>query len=624
MSASGGCTVGAYAVGLWITLGWSSRLGFYWPVSNDFDAPPGHSPRLRVAGYTIDRRLGAGGHSQVWLAHTPAGDPRALKVLTSREAGSDSREAQGLARLRHPHLVHLHEVTNTAEGQVVLVLDYISGGSLAALVAARGALDPGEAVTLLTPLAGVLAHVHAQGVAHGDVSPGNVLFGQDGRPLLCDLGVLRLVGLEAREQGTPGFSDDMGEGAAADVFGLGAVAWFALTGRPPQAAAVRPPLLALNPAIPAELAAVVERCLVADPTKRPDANDLAVAVFDAAPAEPVRLVPTDPDADPLHVVTQRLRRREAGAEWDALMANPSGTGDLGPVAAPRATVPGAGGSSAGSAVAEGSGTSIFGLRVPAGARRVTNGRSSGATSEIGSTSGAASAPRSTSQSQGFDRLRLRRTPPEPVPRRLVGRRSMVVAALVVAGLATGGAAAFYLLPGPDVAPVARHRVGAAPSGPATAATGSKTAASTSPATSPAGHGGSPASSRRLSPAADDPVAAIRELSTRRAAAFNAADSTALNAINVAGSPAAQADLGLLQQLKAGGYHYRGMAFELNDIRVVAATERDAKLTMTARTGTYDVLDASGAVVQKVPAATGRPVTVTLVRAGASWRVANVA
>ena len=73
-------------------------------------------------------------------------------------------------------------------------MDYAPGGSLRQLVGARGRLSVGETVTVLTPIAQVLAYLHGRGFTHGDVSPGNVLFTAHGKPLLADLGVARMVG----------------------------------------------------------------------------------------------------------------------------------------------------------------------------------------------------------------------------------------------------------------------------------------------------------------------------------------------------------------------------------------------------------------------------------------------
>ena len=276
-----------------------------------------------VPGYSTGRLLGFGGSGEVWSAvEERSGQQVALKVLP---VGGETREAVlreslVLRRIDHQHVVRLRDVVEVDDA-VVLVLDHAPGGSLAALVGARGALDPGEVVTVLSPLASALADLHARGLVHADVSPGNVLFAGDGRPLLSDLGVAALIGLDGPRHGTPGFTDPqvLGGGPATpsgDVFGLCAVGWFALTGHAPAGAGSRPPLLPLAPGTPQALAAVVESGLDALAPRRPTATQLAVRIFDAAVALPVRLVPTDPGAAAAEVVTHRLRA-EAAQEPDA-------------------------------------------------------------------------------------------------------------------------------------------------------------------------------------------------------------------------------------------------------------------------------------------------------------------
>lgn len=276
-----------------------------------------HPPQ--VQGITTGRLLGSGATGQVWSGvEHDTGRAVAVKVLPADGTGISAtrREVQLLRRIVHPHVVRLLRVDRTADGATALVLEHAPGGSLAALVVARGPLDPGEVVTVLTPLAGALADLHARGVLHADVSPGNVLFAADGRPLLSDLGTGRILGAEVATSGTPGFADPAlvlgGRPCpAGDVYGLGAVAWWALTGRVPQTPGQRPPLVAVAPDVPLGLASLVERCLGADPGGRPGAAELAAEVFGTVEAFPVRLVPTDPHAAAADVLTHRLRRSAA-------------------------------------------------------------------------------------------------------------------------------------------------------------------------------------------------------------------------------------------------------------------------------------------------------------------------
>jgi eukaryotic-like serine/threonine-protein kinase len=251
---------------------------------------------MHLAGFDAVELLGYGSGGEVWLARERAtGQPVALKRL---RPGADlaardrlRREAAVLAGIDHPHVVRLRSVHGDGDA-LVLVLDLAPGGSLARLLATRRRLAPGEVVTVAVPLAQALAAVHAQGLVHGDVTPANVLFAADGRPLLSDLGVASLLGAGAGEvAGTRGYLDPEllaggAPGPASDVHGLAATCLAALTGLPPydgQGRRVEPPA-GTHPG----LRAALEPALARHPADRPTAEALAVAVFDAAAAEPVR------------------------------------------------------------------------------------------------------------------------------------------------------------------------------------------------------------------------------------------------------------------------------------------------------------------------------------------------
>ncbi|HEX8973687.1 serine/threonine-protein kinase, partial [Oryzihumus sp.] len=229
-----------------------------------------------VPGCVLLGQVGRGASGTVWLAERQRDGARvAVKVLSgngTRPGASDSavRELAVLSRTAGEHVVRLHDAVPLAGGGLALVLDLADGGSLARVVAGRGHLSAGEAVTVLTPLAGALAQLHEAGVVHADVSPGNVLFTHEGKPMLADLGVARLAGEDPGEgHGTPGYvAPEVVDGAvatpAADVHALGALGWLALTGVAPPPPAVRPPLATLGTAAPVALVDLVERCLARD------------------------------------------------------------------------------------------------------------------------------------------------------------------------------------------------------------------------------------------------------------------------------------------------------------------------------------------------------------------------
>jgi hypothetical protein len=284
-----------------------------------------------VPGYVLEHLLGRGGSGEVWRARPRGGGaPVAVKVLVRGDPERQVREAAMLSELDHPHLVRLHRVVRRevrgGGTEVALVLDLLAGGSLASLLARRGRLRPGEVVTTVAPVAAALAQAHDRGVVHGDLSPGNVVFTAEGRPVLTDLGTARLVGEAGRAEVTPAYVDPVvarggAPGPASDVFGVAAAAFHALTGIAPWNAADPagtlavasrgevPDLALLAPDAPAELVGVVERGLSLEPHLRGSAAAFALDLRHACRPEPVRL-PTPGVPDEVLGLTGRGPRTE--------------------------------------------------------------------------------------------------------------------------------------------------------------------------------------------------------------------------------------------------------------------------------------------------------------------------
>ncbi len=276
--------------------------GRVWRVRTEQGAredPPG------LPGYRVGRRIGVGGSSTVWAAiRERDGYDVALKVLDGRrdEDALDAavRELALLQRAAGEHVVRVHEVVAldevAGESGLVVVLDRLHGGSLREVLAARGHLSDGEAVTVLAPVAHALAGLHALGIVHGDVTPGNVLLEASGRPVLSDLGVARLLGETGPAvAGTDGFvAPEVLDGetptAASDVYAVGALGWTCLTGSAPGPAVLRGDLSVVVPHVTSALAAALGSCLAADPAARPDAGSAAVRIYDAVAPEPIRLL----------------------------------------------------------------------------------------------------------------------------------------------------------------------------------------------------------------------------------------------------------------------------------------------------------------------------------------------
>jgi len=274
-------------------------------------------PRPVVPGYCLEELIGAGAAGSVWAAvRATDGAPVAVKVVPVRADGPDAeraaREVGVLASVDVEGLVGFHEAIGLPSdpAAVAIVLDRVRGGSLHRAVTARGHLSVGESVTILTAVARALGGLHAAGVVHGDVSPTNVLLELSGRPLLSDLGVARLAGERPGELfGTAGFvaPEVLGGAApttASDVYAVGALAWWCVTGGAPGPAALRPPLEVLAPGLPEQWRAATTAALRGVPEQRPSAADLALAYYDSASCEALQLVV---GTDETSLLTTRLR-----------------------------------------------------------------------------------------------------------------------------------------------------------------------------------------------------------------------------------------------------------------------------------------------------------------------------
>ena len=263
----------------------------------------------RVGPYRLLRKLDEGGMGEVYLAeHEYLQRPCALKIVRSGDpevVASFEREVQAAATLAHPNTITIFDSGRADDGTPYCAMEYLPGRSVADIVRDSGPMPAARAVHLGRQICGALAEAHHCGLVHRDLSPANVfvsvLGGRCDVAKVLDFGVVGQVTAEGQlpvtdavVSGTPEYLAPeqavagRGSDARADVYGLGTLLYFLVTGVPPFVRAtpadvlrahlndpVKPPR-ELVADVPADLEAVILRCLAKRPEER-YANARAVA-----------------------------------------------------------------------------------------------------------------------------------------------------------------------------------------------------------------------------------------------------------------------------------------------------------------------------------------------------------
>src|SRR5437773_6409168 len=261
----------------------------------------------RLGNYQILEEIGRGGMGVIYRARQRHSRRIvALKRILSYHADSQEtlvrfrREAEAAARLDHPNILPIYEVGVHEDGLPSFSMKFASGGSLLdAAPALRN--EPRRSVALMAKVARAVQYAHVQGILHRDLKPGNILLDGGGEPLVSDFGLAKWLQPNSDLTrtpsifGTPGYiAPEQVNGSngnltpAADVYGLGAVLFHLLTGRPPftgehalkviQQASERPApkLLSVAPALDRDLETICAKCLEHEPQARyRSAGDLA-------------------------------------------------------------------------------------------------------------------------------------------------------------------------------------------------------------------------------------------------------------------------------------------------------------------------------------------------------------
>ncbi len=265
---------------------------------------------LKLGQYVLVERLGAGGMGEVHRAeHRLLRRPCAVKLIRPEHAGDPEalrrfeREVQTTATLRHPNTVAIYDYGITDDGTFYYVMEYLPGDTLEHVVLRDGPMDATRAIHVLRQIAGALHEAHQAGLTHRDIKPGNVMLGERGGDV--DVAELLDFGLVTTHAAGGAHGDDDGDltgsglivgtpaymspeqcageaqpGPASDLYSLGALGFFLVTGRSPfEGRAPMQMILAhlqetppsarrIRPDIPVALDEVLLRCLAKQPADR--------------------------------------------------------------------------------------------------------------------------------------------------------------------------------------------------------------------------------------------------------------------------------------------------------------------------------------------------------------------
>lgn len=317
----------------------------------------------RLGQYQLGEMLGSGGMGEVYLAeHHLLKRPCALKLIRPDSALNPialarfEREVQSAAKLSHPNTIEIFDYGHSDNGTFYYVMEYLPGMSLQDLVRKFGPLEPGRVIYLSRQVCGGLAEAHELGIVHRDLKPGNIHValrgGESDVAKVLDFGLVKLtqdpeapqLTADRTVSGTPLFmSPEQARGEreidpGSDIYSLGAVMYFMLTGEPPFTGEnameimiahardpVKPPR-ELRSEIPQDLEAIVLRALAKARTDRFESvRAMAKALAECAAAGDWNAEKADSWWAEAAIAEER-RAREAAAETFRVGAGPAGLG----------------------------------------------------------------------------------------------------------------------------------------------------------------------------------------------------------------------------------------------------------------------------------------------------------
>lgn len=260
----------------------------------------------QLGQYTLDVKLGEGGMGAVYRAHhVLLRRPTAIKILPPEKAGTEAlarfeREVQLTTRLTHPNTITIYDYGRTPDGLLYYAMELLDGADLEAVIAVGGAMPAGRVIRILAMAAGALGEAHQVGLIHRDIKPANIFLSKLGGDYdvvkVLDFGLVKetfrtdvsTVTQEGTITGTPlymspeSLSSPERVDARTDIYALGAVGYFLLTGQHVftgktfieicshhlQSRPV-PPTERIGVTIPDDLEKLILRCLEKDPANRP-------------------------------------------------------------------------------------------------------------------------------------------------------------------------------------------------------------------------------------------------------------------------------------------------------------------------------------------------------------------